>query len=160
MTIEARFSNPTPVASAIEALKQAGVDASRIDLYSAKPVELEPGVLDRPSRMSFAAVVGAILVGGGMTAFMYWAQRDYPLVTGGMPLNSIWGTGVISFESTMAGSILATALMFLKEGGLAPWKSSGPAPVTSGEEVVLRVSCSEDEAERLRAALADNGGAA
>jgi hypothetical protein len=157
MIVSARFPEHGPVAAAIRELKNAGVDAGRIDLYSAKPVALQRGVLDRPSRMSLAAVAGAALCGAGATAFMFYAQMDYPLVTGGMPLNSMWATGVISFEATMGGAVLAIALMFLKESGLVLRRSAGAAPIVSGDEVVVRIACASGEAGALQASLIANG---
>ena len=45
------------------ALQAAGIDAGDMDVFSEEPVEFPRGVLDRPSRMSLAAVVGAIVAG-------------------------------------------------------------------------------------------------
>ena len=42
------------------------------------------------------------------TAFVYWAQNNYKLVTGGMPIFSFWATGVITYEMTMLGAIITT----------------------------------------------------
>lgn len=158
MISNGRFAGASQAASAILALKRTGVDAHRIDVYSAKPLELGPGVLDRSSRMSLFAVVGAILFGSAVTAFMYYAQLDYPLTTGGMPLNSVWATGVITFEATMAGAILATTLMFLKESGLVSRKrAAAAAPILRGNEVVVRVAFEPAEADLLAAVLRDAG---
>ena len=158
MIINGRFAGASEAVSAVLALKRAGVAAGRIDVYSAKPLEFESGVLDRPSRMSLGAVVGAVLAGSGITAFMFYAQLDYPLITGGMPLTSAWATGVITFEATMGGAILATALMFLKESGLGfPRRAEGAAPTLRGDEVVVRLVYDDDEADVLLASLRSAG---
>jgi IMP dehydrogenase/GMP reductase len=78
-----------------------------MDVFSEEPVEFRRGILDRPSHMSLVAVLGAIATGGLATAGVYAAQHNYRLITGGMPVFSFWGTGVITYETTMLGSVLA-----------------------------------------------------
>ena len=43
------------------------------------------GVLDRPSKISLIAVSTAILFGSLATAFVYYAQNNYRIRSGGMP---------------------------------------------------------------------------
>jgi hypothetical protein len=107
--------------------------------------------------MSLAAVVGAILVGGLVTAFIAWAQHNYKLITGGMPIFSFWATGVITFETTMLGAIVTTFVCFLWESGLIRKRdATAPVPIVPPESICLRVRCSVDEAvgatERMRRA--------
>ena len=143
MIISAEFHDPQAVGPAIVSLKQYGLGGDQIEVYSAKPLELGPGVLDRPSRMSLIAVLAGVCSGSAVTAFMVYTQLDYPLVTGGMPLTSGWATGVVTFEITMAGAILATALMFLWESGLLRGGGRLRAPKVTANEVVVRFQCTE-----------------
>jgi hypothetical protein len=146
MIIDAEFREPAAVGPAIVSLKRYGVGGDQIEVYSGKPLELGPGVLDRPSRMSLIAVLAGICSGSAVTAFMVYTLLDYPLVTGGMPLTSPWATGVVTFEMTMAGAILATALMFLWESGLLRGGGRLPAPKVTASEVVVRFECTEEVA--------------
>ena len=93
--------------------------------------------------MSLFAVFAALAAGTGVTAFMFYTQQDYPLVTGGMPLTSGWATGVVTFEMTMAGAILGTAFMFLWESGLLR-RSPRAAPELPDDGIILQVDCRTD----------------
>ena len=153
--LHAEFSQPEAAAAAVADLAAAGVSRDAMELYSLRPVELDPPPLPRRSRMSLTAVLSAISVGGGATILMYWAQRDYPLVTGGMPINSGWATGVVTFETTMAGAVIGIFAALLWESGLIRRRKRTPVPNLPDEGVVLQVAEVRDAAaleESLRAA--------
>ena len=145
MIINAEFRETKQVAAAVGELRGQGTGAEHMEIFSSKPVELEPGLLDRPSHMSLFAVLAALAAGTGVTAFMFYTQQDYPLVTGGMPLTSGWATGVVTFEMTMAGAILGTVFMFLWESGLLR-RSRRAAPEIPDDCMILQVDCRGDVA--------------
>jgi hypothetical protein len=137
------FRDRRSVAAAIKSLREAGVTDSDLDIFSEEPVEFPRGVLDRPSRMSVISVLGAIALGGGGTWFVWWAQNNYAVITGGIPVYSWWGTGVITYELTMLGAVLATFGYFLWESGLIRKRDkSAPIPVVAPECICLRVRSS------------------
>jgi len=146
----AEFCEQARLEKAILALKGAGIGTLSMDLFSEEPVEFRRGILDRPSHMSLVSVVGAILVGGAATSGVYWAQHNYALVTGGMPLFSMWGTGVISYETTMLGAVLATFCWFLWESGLLRKRDpSIPVPLVPPGAMCLRVRCVDSDKTRI-----------
>jgi hypothetical protein len=146
------------LATAIHALRAVGVADRDMDIFSEEPVEFHKGVLDRPSKMSLVAVLGAIVFGCGVTGFLYWAQHNYAIVTGGMPLYSSWGTGVITYEITMMGAIFSTFGFFLWESGLLRKRDkTAPVPVVAPESMCLRVRVSGDAAKP--AAILEKAGA-
>src|SRR5262245_46244561 len=98
MYLTAEFREKHAAAAAIQTLRASGITPAELDLFSDEPVELPRGLLDRPSRMSLASVLGGIIFGVLATAFIFWTQHNYQLVTGGMPLFSFWATGVITYE--------------------------------------------------------------
>jgi hypothetical protein len=158
MYLLSEFRDKEAVAGAIQALRAAGVSDSDLDLFSEEPVEFRRGVLDRPSRMSLVSVLGAILVGTLATAFVRWAQYNYALVTGGMPLFSFWGTGVITYEMTMLGAVLATFFYFLWESGLIRKRDkTAPVPIVPPECICLRVRCVSGDVVRPTALLNEAG---
>ena len=128
------------------ALRSAGCE--RTVVYSAKPVEIASGAAVRPGRMSLLAVAGAVAAGTGMTLFMLWTQSDYPLVTGGMPIKSLWPIGVISYEAAMLGAVFGTLLGFLIEGRFFRNKS-GPGEAVDSAWLFLQLPCPGGEADRL-----------
>ena len=140
------------VAAAIDALTQAGVPAGSIEIYSNRPMETDPPLVPRRSRMSLGAVLAGLFSGTAATAAMFWIQNDFPLVTGGMPINSGWATAVVTFECTMAGAVLGTFGMLLWEAGLPGSRGSAPVPDLPDEGMVLQVACS-GETGRVEAAL-------
>ncbi len=144
------FRERDAVKSAIVSLRAGGLDANDLDLYSEEPVELPRSVLHRPSRMSLASAVGAIATGGLATAFIWWTQHTYRLVTGGMPVFSWWATGVITYEMVMLGAILATLLWFLRESGLGRGRDrKRPVPELRPGSLCLRVRCRPEQVPRI-----------
>jgi hypothetical protein len=144
------FREKESVKAAIERLRAGGVTTDDLDVFSEEPVELPKRVLDRPSHMSLASVLGAITAGGLATAFIYWAQHNYKLVTGGMPIFSFWATGVITYEITMLGAIVTTFAVFLWESGLIRKRDkSAPVPEVAPESICLRVRVPAENAPRV-----------
>ncbi len=129
-----------------------------MELYSRRPVEMEPPPLPRRSRMSLGAVLGAITAGTAATALMFHIQLSYPLVTGGMPVTSGWATAVVTFEATMAGAVLTTVLLMLWEAGLGRSRSGTPVPELPDEGVILQIACAEGPgADSVRNRLIEAG---
>jgi hypothetical protein len=157
MLLSAEFRESQAAAAAIEALSSAGFEKGAIDVFSARPVEFEHGVLDRPSRMSMLAVAGAIFNMFLATAFMFWTQQDYPLITGGMPVTSYWAVGVIIFEMAMAGAIAGTVAAFLWESGLFGRARKLPVPALRDGVVYVRLQCSEPEASQASVTMTQAG---
>ena len=157
MFLTAEFLKPEPVASGVSALLSAGFGRDQIEIYSDKPVELPKGLLDRPGRTSLLAVLGAIVSGGLATAFVFYTQHDYPLLTGGMPLVSGWATGVISWELTMAGAVAGIVLAFVWQAGLLRRRKGGPPPPLKEGSVYLQVRCTEHSATTAAECLSRAG---
>ena len=147
MYLVGEFREKAEVAAAIRSLRAAGLGTGDLDLFSEEPVELPRSVLGRPSRMSLASVAGAVVFGALATAFMYYAQHDYRLDTGGMPVFSFWATGVITYEMTMLGAIVAAFAWFVWESGLLRKRDRGaPVPVVDPGSLCLRVRCGAAQA--------------
>ncbi len=147
MYLVAEFREMESIVRAIQRLKEVGMTAADLDVFSNEPVEFYRGVLDRPSRMSVVAVTGAIANGSLMTGFVYFAQHNYALNTGGMPVFSLWGTGVITYEMTMLGAVLSTFGWFLWESGLIRKRDkSAPVPAVPPGSMCLRVRCTDEQA--------------
>jgi hypothetical protein len=157
--LTAVYRDTAAVVAAVRSVREAGIAPDDIDLFSAEPVDLPRGVLDRPSRMSLAGVSGAIAFGTLATLFMYYAQYNYRIVTGGMPIFSFWATGVISYEMTMLGAILSVFAWFLWESGLLRRRPAAPVPVVEPGSVFLRVRCRTEDTPRVTDAFRRSGAA-
>jgi Protein of unknown function (DUF3341) len=144
------FRDPAAAAEAIRMLRAEGASPDALDVFSEEPIEFPRGVLDRPSRMSLVSVAGAVLFGALATVFIWWTQRNYRVVTGGMPVFSFWSTGVITYEMTMLGAIVSTCAWFLRESGLVLKRDrSAPVPQVAPGSLCLRVRCGVEEAVRV-----------
>jgi hypothetical protein len=136
------FDNKVSLSQAIRELRATGSGTADLDVFSEEPVELANGLLDRPSKMSLTAVLTAITTGALATGFVYFAQNDYRIQSGGMPYFSFWSSGVITYEFIMLGSILAIFGAFLWESQLFRKKQPGaPVPECPPNSICLRVRC-------------------
>lgn len=152
------FRDKDAVAEAVMALRATGVKPVDIDLFSEEPVELRRGVLDRPSKMSLVSVLGAIAMGTTATVFVRWAQYNYEVITGGMPVFSFWGSGVITYEMTMLGAVLSTFVYFLWESGLIRKRDkTAPVPEVAPECICVRVRVHGEDVARPTAVLREAG---
>ncbi|HSU57909.1 MAG TPA: quinol:electron acceptor oxidoreductase subunit ActD, partial [Bryobacteraceae bacterium] len=118
MYLKGDFQERGSVIEALRALQADGFRAADLDVFSAEPLELPHGVLDRRSHMSLTVVTGAVTLCLLTIGFVYFTQYNYPLTTGGMPIFSFWATGVIFYELTMLGGIVTTLACFLWESGM------------------------------------------
>jgi hypothetical protein len=100
--------------------------------------------------MSLAVVIGAVTSCLLVIGFVYFTQYSYPVVTGGMPIFSLWATGVVFYELTMLGAIVTTFFWFLGESGLLRRGSRGPAAVIESGAIALRVKCEPNRADIVR----------
>jgi hypothetical protein len=132
---------------ALRELKANGFGSDDLAVFSDEPAEFPRGVLDRPSRMSFGVVAGAITFCLLATGFVYFTQHNYPLITGGMPLFSFWATGIVFYEMTMLGAILTTFIWFLAESGLLRRNRKAPVPAIGPGVTCVRVRCQPDQVE-------------
>jgi Protein of unknown function (DUF3341) len=142
---------------ALRELKAKGFGARDLDVFSDEPLEFPPGVLDRPSRMSLGVVTGAISFCFLATGFVYFTQYNYPLITGGMPLFSFWGTGVVFYEMTMLGAILTTFIWFITESGLLRRDRKPPVPAIEPGVICVRVRCQPDQVDGASRSLEREG---
>lgn len=145
MYLTGDFHEMEPAVAAILELKANEFDPDDLVVFSDEPVEFPRGVLDRPSHMSLASVLGGITFLLLATGFVYFTQHNYPLVTGGMPLFSFWATGVIFYEMTMLGTIVTTFVWFLKESGVLRRRSPAPIPKVEPGWICLRVRCGAEQ---------------
>jgi hypothetical protein len=146
MFLIGEFQDKQALIDAILNLRKEGVTDAQLDIFSEEPVEFRKGILDRPSKMSLMAVLGGAITGITLTYFIYWAQHNYTVITGGMPTFSWWATGVISFEMTMLGAVLCSFAWFLWESGLIRKRDKTvPIPLVPPGFTCLRVRCDDSK---------------
>ncbi len=125
--VYALYSDPDSAQRAVNSLRGAGPElgiAERdVVAVSSEPFEeYDFGRRDRQTSMAWLAALGGLI--GGLIGFRFVAftQKAYPLPTGGMPVVSLWPDGIITYETTMLGAILATLLTLLVTARLPRWQ--------------------------------------
>lgn len=112
------FDTPREAIAALRELKRKGVPASSITVMSSEPLHLETDGAPK-SRIGGFAIAGGLFGAGFGLLLTIWTSRQVGLVTGGMPIVSPWAFGIIVFELTALGAILATLVRMIHEAGLA-----------------------------------------
>ena len=111
------YDTPREAIAALHELKAAGVPHSSITVMSSEPLHLEPDEAPKTRIGGFA--IGGGLIGAAFAMLLtVWTSRQVNLVTGGMPIVSPWAFGIIVFELTALGAILATFGRMIFEAGL------------------------------------------
>ena len=147
MFLAGDFLDRETTARALLDLKAKGFSATELAVFSDAPIEFPRDVLDRPSHMSFAVVLGAITSCLLIIGFVYFTQYNYPIATGGMPVFSFWATGVVFYEIMMFGAIVTTLFWFLRESGLVGRHRRLPAPPIEPGVISVRIECRAPRAE-------------
>jgi Alternative complex III, ActD subunit len=160
------YPDPDSAQRALNALEQSqgelGFNDRDIAVLSGEPYEEYGfGQRDNVTRMPWIAVLGGLAGGLSGWWFVSFTQKDYPMISGGMHLVTKWPNGIITYELTMLGAILATLITLLIAARIPDWsghKLSDPA--ISNGKILIGVTNppagARDELEkRLRAAGAE-----
>jgi hypothetical protein len=137
-----KFSQPTEARMAIRRLLQAGIRPESMEVMTSQPIHGEPFLPEtKPTKLFTWAICGAAtgLIGGFSLSTI--TALNYPLVKGGMPIVSPWTVGLITYETTMLGAVLATLVGLLVELRLPNFKNLPYDPSVVDGGVVLAVSC-------------------
>ena len=124
-----KFSQPTEARQAIRRLIQAGIQPDSMEVMTSQPIHGEPFIPNmKPTKLRTWALCGAALglLGGFSLATI--TALNYPLVKGGMPIVAPWTVGLITYETTMLGAVLATLVGLLVETGAAEFQKPPVRP--------------------------------
>ena len=131
--------------AALEELQREGVPDSSITVMSSEPLHLETDGTQK-TRIAGFAIAGGLF--GALCAILLTVitSRRVDLVTGGMPIVTPWAFGIVVFELTALGAILATLLRMIFEARLV---RSGPlndydSAVADGR-IVLSIELTETD---------------
>ena len=162
-SIYGSFADPSSADRGLKVLRDAGVRSEKLLVMSPEPFEeYEFARADRKTPMPWIAAAGALT--GGTCGFLLarYVQIAYPahLISGGMPLVAKWPSGIITYELTMLGAILTTAVTLLITAKLLHWKLDIYDPEISFGKILIGVvdpsaESRADFEERLRGAGAE-----
>ncbi|HEY3139087.1 MAG TPA: quinol:electron acceptor oxidoreductase subunit ActD [Blastocatellia bacterium] len=157
--IIAIFDTPLDALAASGKLREAGVPRSAITLMSSEPLHDEPFESEhKKSHIGALAIVGGFIGAACAVLLTVLTSRRVDLVTGGMPIVTPWAFGIVVFELTALGAILATLGMMIYEARLARRGASDEYDKAVSEgNVVLCVRCEDPSLqETAQAALGSN----
>lgn len=147
------FPDPASADRAVLALQAAGVSRGKIVAMSSEPFDdYSFSQVDHATVMPWLAVLGGVV--GGTCGFLLaaYTQTAYPLITGGMPIVAPWPTGIVTYELTMFGAVIATVITLLITTGLPNWGAKLYDPEISNGKILIGVL---DPSEDRQAALGD-----
>jgi Alternative complex III, ActD subunit len=152
------FAEPDEARIAIRRLLQEGVQPDSMEVMTSQPIHGEPFVPARKStRLRTWAISGAAIgfIAGSSLATV--TALNYPIIKGGMPIVSPWTVGLIAYETTMLGAVLATLAGLLVELRLPNFKSLPYDPGVVDGGVVLAVSCPDEARGSIESAVSAAG---
>jgi len=152
-----RFDDAGKARRAVGALEGLGIAPADIIVMSGEPfLELDDPLGARhPSHIGLYSLAGGII--GCVAGFLlvYMTARSYPLVTSAMPLVPPMTTGIIVYETTAIGAILATLLRMLWEAKLPDYRHLREDYASEIDEGTLVISVPGGvNEERIRTVMA------
>ena len=153
-----KFAEHTQARAAVRRLIKDGIEPAAMEVMSSQPIHGEAIIPMQPAtNLRTWALGGAALglVGGFSLATI--TALNYPLVKGGMPIVAPWTVGLITYETTMLGAVLATLVGLLVELRLPNFKDLPYDPSVVDGGVVLAVSCTEGARGSVESAVSAAG---
>jgi hypothetical protein len=154
----AKFSQPVQARAAIRRLLQSGIDPQSMEVMTSQPIHGEPFLPEkRPTKLRTWALCGAALGLIGGFSLATFTALAYPLVKGGMPIVAPWTVGLITYETTMLGAVLATLAGLLVELRLPCYSGRPYDPSVVDGGVVVAVPCSDQNRKTIEDAVGAAG---
>jgi hypothetical protein len=141
-TCLAKFKEPLNARTAIRQLLQSGIDVHNMEVMTCQPIHGAPFLPEKhQTKLRTWALMGAgVGLVGGFSLATFTALA-YPLVKGGMPIVAPWTVGLITYETTMLGAVLATLAGLLIELRLPNFKDLPYDETIVDGGVLLAVKC-------------------
>lgn len=155
--VEMIFNEPDDARRAVRELLAAGVERRQITLISSEPLLVDgaPMLASSASRIGLFALAGGVIGGLSGWALVHFTSHSYPIATGGMSLVPPLTTGIVIYEVTAVGAILAAVVRLLWETKLPRTHVHYAAEVAN--ECVL-IGADTEDPESIREILAAAGG--
>ncbi len=149
--VYALYSDPGSAQRAVNALragmKEMGLRPEDLRVLSSEPYEeQEFSVRESRTAMPWIAALGGVIGGLSGYGLTTLTQRGYPLPTGGMPIAPMWTNGIIIYELTMLGAILATLAVLFISARLPRLRAELYDPAVADGKILVGVVNPSDQA--------------
>ena len=144
--------------AAIALLRREGISRESITTMSSEPLHIEADDDNhQASRIPLFAICGGVIGAGFAIALTVVTSRRVDLITGGMPIVTPWAFGIIVFELSALGAILATLVRMIFEARLARrGLFEYDQAVADGSVIVFLENVSDAHLEIARKVLSPN----
>ena len=151
----ATFAQPAEARAAIRRLMQSGVAPETMEVMTSQPIHGEPFLPEQKgTKLRTWALCGAA---SGMVGGCALTALAYPLVKGGMPIVAPWTVGLITYETTMLGAVLATLAGLLVELRLPNFNKLPYDESVVDGGVLLAVKCADQTRSAIEHAVNASG---
>jgi hypothetical protein len=148
-----KFAEHTQARVAVRRLIKDGIDPESMEVMSSQPIHGERIVPEKkPTKLRTWALSGAAIGLLSGFALSTITALNYPLIKGGMPIVAPWTVGLITYETTMLGAVIATLVGLLVELGLPSFGTAYDPSVVDGG-IVLAVACPDGLRQTVETAL-------
>jgi hypothetical protein len=138
----AKFAQPVEARAAIRRLIEAGVAPEAMEVMTSQPIHGEPFLPEKKrTKLRTWALGGAAIGMAGGFSLATITALNYPIVKGGMPIVAPWPVGLVTYETTMLGAVLATLAGLLVELRLPNFKKLPYDESVVDGGVLLAVQC-------------------
>jgi hypothetical protein len=144
--IMAAFNTMSDALYVAGALKSEGFTSEAITIMSDEPIQMGEDLSEGgKSHIGLCAIAGGLVGATAALLLTVTTSREVNLVTGGMPIVAPWALGIIVFEMTALGAILATLACMIYEAKLMrPGALEGYDPSVADGKIVIAVKCEND----------------
>jgi hypothetical protein len=118
--VYALYENGDAAQRAVNGLRAAGYDDHDITVISAAPMEeYEFSHIGHESYQWYIACAGGLFGLLASTWLTTFAEKDWPIDVGNMPIVAWWPNLIVIFEMTMLGAIVTSVITLIITAGLA-----------------------------------------
>ena len=138
------YTDPEDAQRAYDALRgngtTPGFDDRHIAIVSSEPFDgFDFFKQDHKTILPWISALGGLVGGVGGFFFAAYTQAVYPIPTGGMPIVPFYADGIITYELTMLGAVLATLVTALITTRLPNWRRKFYDPEVSEGKILIGV---------------------
>jgi hypothetical protein len=145
--VYALYSTGDAAQRAVNGLRAAGYADDDITVISGAPMEeYEFSHIGRHSYQWYIACGGALLGFLFSTWLTTFAENDWPIVVGNMPIVAWYPNLIVIFETTMLGAILSTVITLIVTAGLGRRRPPLYDPEVTNGKILVGVAAPRDGA--------------